>query len=94
MNVKQLSALAKEKNIDFLEKLRVDKENFHFMPVAKEATREGLKLQLGFSIYALKLFYMNGEWENLNKEKQISWVKYINNFQNSIKPELKFKFNF
>lgn len=86
MNVKQLSALAKEKNIDFLEKLRVDKENFHFMPVAKEATREGLKLQLGFSIYALKLFYMNGEWENLNKEKQISWVKYINNFQNSIKP--------
>ena len=55
--------------------------NFTFKPSLDGLTKEGKNIQLGLSTYGLKLYYMLGEWDNLNEELKLDWVNFINGFQ-------------
>ena len=39
------------------------------------------KLELGFSNYALKLYFMLGIWKQLENPEKENWKNYINSFQ-------------
>ena len=65
----------------FLNKLRKDDHNYMFFPMEKNLTRYGEKLNLGFSCYALKIYYMLGLDEELSTKDLDSWTQYINSFQ-------------
>ena len=64
---------------EFLESLRKD-NNFEYFPSVKGVTKEGKRLNLGFSCYALKCSYI---LNLLPPEdfKSKSWSEYINNYQ-------------
>ena len=69
---------------DYLFKLQKnDKVSFH--PSLTGLTNEGEKLQLGFSTYGLKLYYMLGIWDQLDNNHKDKWSKFINSFQQNIK---------
>src|SRR5210317_1061942 len=85
MKILDLSKLAKNSNKNFLNDLMKTNESFHFLPVQEGITPQGEKLKLGFSVYSLKMFYMTGEWDNLDKKKQSEWIKFINSFQSTDK---------
>ena len=69
---------------DYLFKLQKnDKVSFH--PSLSGLTNEGEKLQLGFSTYGLKLYYMLGIWDQLDNNHKDKWSKFINSFQQNIK---------
>ncbi len=56
-------------------------ENFEFNPLKKGYFDVGEKLSLGFSTYGMKLYYMLGMWDDLQRKQQETWIKYINSFQ-------------
>ena len=48
---------------EFINKLNYEK---HFFKPALEGTTDaGNKLQLGFSCYGLKFFYLSGQWDKI-----------------------------
>lgn len=64
----------------FLKKL--ENENYpKFLPLLEGITDEGRSLSLGFSNYALKLYYMTGQWDMLKSEEQRNWISYLQSFQ-------------
>ena len=85
MKVEEFSKVTKEKIILFLDSLQKNKKNFLFNPVLEGITEYGKKLELGFSTYALKIYYMSGEWDNLKNEDQNIWIKLINSYQTNSK---------
>ena len=52
---------------EFINKLNYD--NYFFKPALKGVTDAGTKLQLGFSCYGLKYFYLQ-VWEKLNDDEK------------------------
>ena len=56
-------------------------EKYFFKPALEGTTDAGNKLQLGFSCYGLKFFYLSGQWETLSENEKINWTKTINSFQ-------------
>lgn len=70
----------------FVNNLR--RENLYsYNPSLQGVTESGRKLELGFSTYALKIYYMTGEWDKLSVEQKNTWTEYIKSFQ---KIETKF----
>lgn len=59
----------------------LNKEQFQYLPVKTNFTKAGEELSLGFSCYALKLFYITNLWENLDDLDKKNWCSYINSFQ-------------
>ena len=45
----------------FIENLKKPKKDFSFFPALNGLTKDGQKLSLGFSCYALKIYYMLGK---------------------------------
>ncbi len=74
----------------FIKSLR-NNNTYTFEPVKKGATKYGQNLTLGFSSYAMKIYYMLGIWEDLSQHEQNEWINYINSFQ---KQDSKFGKNF
>tara|TARA_B100001996_G_scaffold140942_2_gene107175 strand:+ start:6766 stop:7884 length:1119 start_codon:yes stop_codon:yes gene_type:complete len=68
--------------LDFMSLLK--KDEFSFYPVKKGITKDGADLNLGMSCYALKIYYMTGNWETLTQEERKKWGIYINSFQDSV----------
>ena len=68
---------------DFLESLKKTDSKYAFFPAKKGLTKHGLKLELGFSCYALKLKYITDKYNNLSTNQKDSWIKFINSFQTS-----------
>jgi hypothetical protein len=58
-----------------------NEQNFTFLPSLSGVEQYGKALKLGFSTYGLKLFYMLGIWDSLNKNQQNEWIEFINSFQ-------------
>jgi hypothetical protein len=56
-----------------------------FKPSKGGLTDQGKRLTLGFSTYGLKIYYMLGEWDKLDKTNQNDWTNFINSFQKSYK---------
>ena len=67
--------------IEYIYSLKNEKSQFHFLPAADGLTNWGKKIRLGFSCFAIKCFYMLGEWDSLEDNKKSNWIDYINSFQ-------------
>lgn len=67
----------------FLNTLRSEENSFHFFPSANGVTNAGKTISLGFSCYALKIYYITGLWEDLNELEKRNWLDYINSFQDN-----------
>lgn len=58
------------------------KENdYRFNPAKRNLTYYGNNLELGFSCFALKIYYILGLWDKLENKEKASWLDYINSFQ-------------
>ena len=73
-----------EQNLfNFLESLKKYEENYLYFPTKLGITQNGSNLSLGFSTYAMKLFYMTGQWNEFSNSIQNSWINKINSYQNN-----------
>jgi len=66
--------------VDYINNLKSER-GYIFKPALGGLTEYGELLSLGFSCYALKIYYMTSEWNKLNAEKKKEWRNYINSFQ-------------
>ena len=76
----------------FLESLKSDDNKYNFRPSKNGLEESGEKLNLGFSCYALKIFFITGLWDKLDDQKKKEWADNINSFQKTQKkfPENSF----
>ena len=70
-----------EKNIEFLNSLKDRDSDYRFNLTKDGLTEPGKNITLGFSCYALKLYYILGYWDNLDEIQKDGWVTFIKNFQ-------------
>lgn len=76
--------------LNYLETLKKD-YHYSYFPTKIGLTRIGENLNLGFSCYALKIYFMTGEWAKLESNYKQNWIDYINSFQ---KADTKFPENY
>ena len=69
---------------NFLNLIKKPNKNFSYFPTESGLTKGGRNLELGFSCFAIKIFYILGYWEKLSDEEKINWGNYINKFQQNI----------
>lgn len=69
-----------ESTLNFTESLKQG-NSFQFRPCKVGLTQNGERLELGFSCYGLKIYYMAGKWDSLNHSMKTEWIDYINSFQ-------------
>lgn len=61
---------------------KLQKENFYqFFPALDNLTKYGKNLELGFSCFGLKIYYILGLWEKLSNDDKNEWIEYLNSFQ-------------
>lgn len=79
-----------ESSTEFMMQLRRSK--YFFMPALEGVTKDGSKLELGFSCYGLKFFYLVDFWNELSDVEKYGWVAQINSYQrnHSIYPKNSF----
>jgi hypothetical protein len=65
----------------YLETLKVPEEPGHFLPCTDGVTELGRQIALGFSCFAVKIFYTLGAWERLPAGQQTGWIDFIKSFQ-------------
>jgi len=65
---------------NFLKTLQKD-SIYRYYPTTGGLTRAGKSIELGFSCYAMKIYYMTSNLENLSSEDKNNWVNFINSFQ-------------
>ena len=56
-------------------------DEFEFLPLRKPNLEYGSKLNLGFSCFAIKSFYIIDEVKNFENDKLNKWVEYLNSYQ-------------
>jgi hypothetical protein len=71
----------KDRVADYLQVLRVPGQFGCFLPCHVGLTKEGRQVILGFSCFALKIYYTLGIWDNFTPQEQESWVAYLKSFQ-------------
>ena len=57
------------------------KDEYRFEPAKKNLTYFGKNLELGFSCFGLKIYYILGLWDELDNLYKTNWLNYINSFQ-------------
>ena len=62
-------------------KLLERSDKYCFNLTKNSNNRQGELISLGFSCYALKVFYMTNEWSNLSNQDKDKWINFINSFQ-------------
>ena len=67
-------------SIQFIEKLNQD-QNFNYHPVMNSSTGIGRKINMGYNCYAVKLYKLANEWDNLNENRKLKWIKYLEDYQ-------------
>lgn len=65
----------------YLQTLVIPEQPGQFLPCVKGVKKRGRRVALGFSCFALKLYYMLGLWENLDSQAQNAWLGYLKSFQ-------------
>jgi len=85
MKIKNLNNLSQEslnqKLLEFLDSLLKTNKEFHYFPVKEGYTNEGEQLTLGFSCFALKIYFTINEWDSLGDDVKGRWGNFINSFQ-------------
>ncbi len=69
---------------NFLKTLQKD-NIYKYFPTPEGLTKAGNSIELGFSCYAMKIYYMTSNWDKLSTQDRDNWVKFINSFQNTEK---------
>lgn len=65
----------------YLATLQVPNQRGRFLPCAQGATEVGKRVALGFSCFALKIYYTLGLWERLPSDEQEAWIVFLKSFQ-------------
>ena len=65
---------------NFLKTLQKD-NIYRYSPTPEGLTEAGKSIELGFSCYAMKIYYMTSNFDKLSFEDRNNWVKFINSFQ-------------
>ncbi len=66
---------------EFIKTLENPEKPHHYFPVPEGATSKGKKVELGFSCYAMKCYFMLDKWNQLDNKIKENWKKHINSFQ-------------
>ena len=53
---------------EFIQTLENPEKKYHYFPVLSGATFRGNEVELGFSCYAMKCYFMLNQWEKLDLE--------------------------
>ncbi len=72
--------------MQFLSALRIPEQSGRFLPCLQGIKSGGQNAALGFSCFALKLYYMLGLWEVLDERTREQWISFLNSFQVMGKP--------
>lgn len=70
----------------WLDTVAVLEQPGRFYPCAGGRTKVGEEAALGFSCFALRIYYIMGLWERLNVERQTKWINFIQSFQRQTPP--------
>ncbi len=81
MNSSQLSRDLEVDLKKFMQSLRREKSIGRFLPCARGYTEAGQKISLGFSCFALKIYYMLGWWDELESGDKKTWIQYLKSYQ-------------
>lgn len=65
----------------WIEKISVSGEAGRFHFCLNGLTKAGEKAALGFSCFALRIFYITGLWDKLSSERKEAWIKFLQSFQ-------------
>lgn len=65
----------------YLQTLEAPDQPGRFFPCAEGATEPGKQVALGFSCFALKIYYTLGLWDRLHPEEQEAWIAFLKSFQ-------------
>jgi hypothetical protein len=65
----------------YLQTLESPDQPGRFLPCVEGATKVGQQVTLGFSCFALKLYYTLGLWQALEPQKQSAWIAFMKSFQ-------------
>ena len=65
----------------YMQTLAVPEQRGRFLPCHQGITPLGQKVSLGFSCFALKIYYTLGLWQKLEKYEQETWLAFIQSFQ-------------
>ena len=76
----------KEKTEFFLSNLSLNNSFYQYKSSLEGNTTNGLNLKLGYSCFALKIYYTLNLWENLDLGQKKEWTDFINSFQQTIEP--------
>jgi len=72
---------------EFLQVLQAVDQPGRFLPCLHELTPEGRTATLGFSCFALKIYYTLGLWEKLHPHDREIWIAFLKSFQGEGKPK-------
>ncbi|MBI4710473.1 MAG: hypothetical protein HY806_09505 [Nitrospirae bacterium] len=67
----------------WLEKISLPDMTGRFKFCLNGRTRAGEKAALGFSCFALRIFYTIGLWDKLDSGKKLEWIKFLQSFQSA-----------
>ena len=81
MNVPDWLKKVQESLPTWLEKLSVKGQPGRFYPCLDGRTKVGEDAVLGFSCFALKIFYITGLWDKLGLKEKNAWLDFIRSFQ-------------
>ena len=66
---------------NFITTLQKPDNPYHYLPAKTGVTDLGKSLNLGFSNFAIKIYYTTKKWEDFDDTKKYNWVSNINEFQ-------------
>ena len=69
----------------YFESLVKNNLRHHIQPMEKGMTLVGSKIQLGYSCFALKSYFITGRWKKLSDKEKNEWVRFIKRFQKNDK---------
>jgi hypothetical protein len=65
----------------YLQTLQSADQPGRFLPCVNGVTEVGRQMALGFSCFALKLYYTLGLWQGLEPQKRMAWIAFLKSFQ-------------
>tara|TARA_B100001057_G_scaffold501275_1_gene623018 strand:+ start:23237 stop:24349 length:1113 start_codon:yes stop_codon:yes gene_type:complete len=71
-----------ERILVFLDTLKKS-NSYGYFPAKRGLTDEGKSINLGFSCFSLKCFFILDEWKQLDGKYKNDWINYINSFQST-----------
>lgn len=81
MKISDWFACLKDSVARYLDTLKMPGQLGRFLPCPRGLTREGEQVSLGFSCFALKIYYTIGLWEEVPPKEREDWIAFLKSFQ-------------